>query len=88
MIMKKPTRREIAELKKEASKESEWEEVESFKATKPTSIRLSPQLIRDLEEIARLRGERSYQTLLKRWVAERARYEMELIALGKRKKAV
>jgi len=86
--MKQPSKREIAELKKEAGKPSAWEEVESFKATRPTSIRLSSQLIRDLEEIARLRGERSYQTLLKKWVTERARYEMELIELGKRKKAV
>jgi hypothetical protein len=52
------------------------------------SIRLSPKLILDLEKIARLRGEKSYQALLKRWVTERVEYEMELIDLAKSKKAI
>jgi hypothetical protein len=87
IIMRQPTKRELTKLKKEAAQSSAWEETESFKASKPTSIRLSPQLIKDLEKIARLRGERSYQTLLKRWVSERVEYEIELIDLAKHKKA-
>lgn len=87
VVMKQPTKRELSRLKKESARPLAWEEVESFQASRPTSIRLSPKLIKDLEKIARLRGERSYQTLLKRWVAERAEYEMELISLAKHKKA-
>ena len=36
-----------------------------------------------VETIAKLRGERSYRTLLKKWVTERLKYEMELISLVK-----
>ena len=86
--MKQPPKHELEKFKKEASSENAWEEVDSFKVAKPTSIRLSPQLIRDLEKIANLRGEKSYQSLLKRWVAERVRYELELITLVKSKKAI
>lgn len=86
--MKQPKNRELSKLKKQASNERSWQEVEGFNATKPTSIRLSPQLIKGLEKIAQLRGEKSYQTLLKRWVAERVEYEMELIALARHKKAI
>jgi hypothetical protein len=85
--MKQPSKRELSTLKAEVTKAERWKEVGSFAATRPTSIRLSPRLIRSLEKIARLRGERSYQTLLKRWLAERANYEMELIALAKSRKA-
>ena len=86
--MKQPSKQELAKLKDEAAAESAWEEAPGFKATKPTSIRLSPQLIRDLEKIAHLRGEKSYQALLKRWVTERVKYEKELIDLVKARRAV
>lgn len=86
--MKQPSKQKLAQLKAEASQEAAWEKVESFTAAKPTSIRLSPRLIQDLEKIAHLRGEKSYQTLLKRWVSERVEYEMELIDLAKSKKAI
>jgi hypothetical protein len=86
--MKQPSKQVLVQLKVEASQENTWEKVESFTASKPTSIRLSPQLIRDLEKIALLRGEKSYQALLKRWVTERVQYEIELIDLAKSKKVV
>jgi hypothetical protein len=86
--MKQPSKHRIERLKAETSREDSWEKVESFTAAKPTSIRLSPQLIHDLERIALLRGEKSYQALLKRWVTERVQYEMELIDLAKSKKAI
>ena len=86
--MKQPSKQKLALLKTEAKDDGAWEEVTRFKVTKPTSIRLSPQLIRDLEKIALLRGEKSYQALLKRWVAERVQYEIELIDLAKSKKAI
>ncbi|MBI2606503.1 MAG: hypothetical protein HYW49_10535 [Deltaproteobacteria bacterium] len=54
--------------------------------SRPTSIRLSPTLIKNLERVAELRGERSYQTLLKKWVTERLEYEIELIDLARKKK--
>ena len=83
--MKQPRKRELKKLKYSVQKESEWEEVKGFKGTKPTSIRFSPDLIKGLEQVASLRGERSYQTLLKRWVAERLKYEMEIIELVRKK---
>ncbi len=86
--MKQPSKYELTRLKAEAHEKNAWEEVNRFKVAKPTSIRLSPQLIRDLEKITHLRGEKSYQTLLKRWVTERVGYEMELIDLVKSKKAI
>ena len=86
--MKQPTKQELARLKTESKQDHSWEEVDRFKVTKPTSIRLSPQLIRNLEKIAYLRGEKSYQALLKRWVAERVEYELELIDLAQSKKAI
>lgn len=85
--MKQPSKKELAQLKRSTLKVEDWEEVEGFSVSKPTSIRLSPKLIRDLQKIAELRGERSYQTLLKKWVAERINYEIELVELARRKKA-
>ena len=85
--MKQPSKKELAQLKRSALKAQDWEEVEGFSASKPTSIRLSPKLIQDLQKIADLRGEQSYQTLLKKWVAERISYEIELVELVRRKKA-
>ena len=86
--MKQPRKKEISRLKKEAGNPVHWDEVDSFSVSRPTSIRLSPKLIHDLQLIAKLRGERSYQSLLKRWVSEKVEYEMELIQLGKQKKAI
>jgi hypothetical protein len=84
-IMKQMTKQELIKLKKQATQKNDWEEVDGFKATKPTSIRLPPKLISDLEKIAQVRGEKSYQTLLKHWVEERVDYEMELIELAREK---
>jgi len=86
--MKQHSRQELTQLKKEVGAESAWEEVSGFKTTKPTSIRLSPRLIWDLEKIVHLRGEKSCQTLLKRSVTERVKYEKELIDPVKARKAV
>lgn len=86
--MKQPSKRDLKKLKDDASVAKNWEKVEGFSATRPTSIRLSPKLVHDLQALAELHGEKSYQTLLKKWVTEKVSYEMELIALGSRKKAV
>ena len=83
--MKQPSKKEIQKLKKEALKGRKWAEVSGFSIGRPTSIRLPPELIAHLEEIAELRGERSYQTLLKKWLTERAEYEMELVSLARGK---
>lgn len=84
--MKQPSGKEIAKLKKSVCDNNQWEKVTSFEVGLPTSIRLPPDLISSLQKIADLRGERSYQTLLKKWVTERAAYEIELIQLARRKK--
>ena len=86
--MKQPSKRDLKKLKEDVSKAKSWEEVESFSASRPTSIRLPPKLVHDLQALAELHGEKSYQALLKRWVTEKVRYEMELIDLASRKKAV
>ena len=84
--MKQPSKREIEKLKKEALDPTKWEKVESFEVGRPTSIRLPPDLIASLQKIAELRGERSYQTLLKKWLLERASYEIELVQLARGKR--
>ncbi|NBX93923.1 MAG: hypothetical protein EB078_02725 [Proteobacteria bacterium] len=84
--MKQPSKREIEKLKKEALDTSKWEKVSGFEVGKPTSIRLPPELISSLQKIAKLRGERSYQTLLKKWLLERATYEIELVQLARGRK--
>ena len=84
--MKQPSKREIEKLKKEALDAAKWEKVEGFEVGRPTSIRLPPDLIASLQKIADLRGERSYQTLLKKWLLERASYEMELDSLARGKR--
>ena len=84
--MKQPSKRELDRLKKEALDESKWEKVPNFEIGRPTSIRLPPELIASLQKIAELRGERSYQTLLKKWLSERASYEMELVGLARGKR--
>lgn len=85
--MKQPSKKEMLRLKKEALDADKWEETSSFEASRPISIRLPPELIQSLQKIAELRGERSYQTLLKRWLSERASYEMELVELARKRKA-
>lgn len=84
--MKQPSKKELDRLKKEALDESKWEKVSNFEVGRPTSIRLPPDLIASLQRIAELRGERSYQTLLKKWLSERASYEMELVQLARGKR--
>jgi hypothetical protein len=84
--MKQPTKGELEILKKEALDATKWEKVAGFEVGHPTSIRLPPDLIASLQKIADLRGERSYQTLLKKWLTERASYEMELVQLARGKR--
>ena len=84
--MKQPSKKELEKIKKEALEENNWEKVSSFHVSRPTSIRLPPDLIETLQKIADLRGERSYQTLLKKWLSERADYEMELVSLARGKR--
>lgn len=84
--MKQPSKKEIEKLKKEALDQSKWERVSSFEVGRPTSIRLPPDLIESIQKIAELRGERSYQTLLKKWLLERASYEIELVQLARGKR--
>ena len=86
--MRQPSRKVIQQLKAEIRDENSWEKVDSFKASKLTSIRLSPSLIKGLEKLAKLHGERSYQTLLKKWVAERVSYEMNLVGLAHKRRVI
>lgn len=84
--MKQPSKKELEELKKEALRKENWGKVEGFSATRPTSIRLPDKMIHDLQYLAQLRGEKSYQKLLKNWVVDKVKYEMELVSLAKKKK--
>jgi len=83
--MKKFSKKEIEELKNDALNNKNWKKVKSFKATKPTSIRLDQKVIKCLQYLAEIRGENSYQKLLKRWVQDKVDYEMSLISLAKKK---
>ncbi len=84
--MKQPSKKDLLKLKKEVIQNEKWEEVEPFHLTYPTSIRLPANLVHGLQLLADLHGERSYQSLLKRWVSERVKYELELIEQVKDKK--
>lgn len=83
--MKQPSKKEIELLKKEVSESNKWEETSSFNASKANQIRLPDELIEDLQKIAELRGEKNYQVLLKRWLLERAKYEIELVDLARKR---
>lgn len=83
--MKQPSKKELERLKKETKETNKWEETSPFNATKLTPIRLPDELIEDLQKIAELRGERNYEVLLKRWLLERAKYEMELVELARKR---
>ena len=84
--MKQPSKKELERIKKDVLDPTKWEKVSGFEVGRPTSIRLPPDLIASLQKIAELRGERSYQTLLKKWLSERATYEMEIIQLARGKR--
>jgi hypothetical protein len=84
----KKTSYKKAKIRHVARNNNQWEQTESFNLTRPTSIRLSSTLVKNLKRLARLHGERSYQSLLKKWVSERVHYETELIGLSKRKPKV
>lgn len=86
--MKQPSKKHLEKLKKEARNKENWKKIEGFRASRPTSIRLSDKMIHDLQYLAKLHGEISYQKLLKRWVRNKVSYEMELISLAKKKNIV
>lgn len=84
--MKQPSKKKLEELKKEVLQKENWEKVEGFNVTRPTSIRLPDKMIHDLQYLAQIRGMKSYQKLLKHWVMNNVKYEMELVSLAKKKK--
>jgi hypothetical protein len=83
--MRQPKPKELKKLMKESEDSVDWQEMVPFELAKPTSIRFSPSLIKALRKLAKLHGERSYQSLLKKWVTERVSYETHLIKVAKGK---
>lgn len=47
--------------------------------SRPVSIRLSEKTIASLKTLAKLKKEKGYQTLLKRWIDERLIYEQRVL---------
>jgi len=63
----KLTERKIDELVVlDADDDSAWSEPKKVNPGKPISIRLSQNVIVSLKELAKLKGERGYQTLIKK----------------------
>ena len=53
-----------------------------------TSVRLPPELVKNLKAVAELEGESSYQSMIKKWIEERLKHETKLLAkLAKRRRA-
>lgn len=63
----------------EADDDLAWEQWVSVNPSHPVSIRLSEKTIGSLKTLAKLRREKGYQTLLKKWIDERLIYEQNIL---------
>ena len=63
----------------EADQDEAWDKWISVNPCKPVSIRLSEKTITSLKSLAKLKREKGYQTLLKKWIDERLIYEQRVL---------
>ena len=78
--MKKRTQKEIDDLViSQTSHDKSWGEWSSVNPSKPISIRLSEKTISSLKLLSKLKREKGYQTLLKKWIDERLIYEQRIL---------
>lgn len=79
-MKKKITQKEIDDLViKQADDDHAWEGWKDANPARPVSIRLSEKTIASLKTLAKLHREKGYQTLLKKWIAERLIYEQRVL---------
>lgn len=79
-MKKKLSQNEIDTLiETHADDDSLWERWISVNPSRPVSIRLSEKTIASLKTLAKLRKEKGYQTLLKKWIDERLIYEQRIL---------
>lgn len=63
----------------QADYDRHWGRWTAVNPSKPVSIRLSEKTIAALKLLAKLRREKGYQTLLKKWIDERLMYEHRIL---------
>ena len=79
-MKKKVSQKEIDELVVgQADDDGAWGRWTAVNPAKPVSIRLSENTIASLKTLAKLKREKGYQTLLKKWIDERLIYEQRII---------
>jgi len=79
-MKKKPLQKEIDDLvAAQADDDRFWGRWISVNPAKAISIRLSEKTIAALKTLAKLKKEKGYQTLLKKWIDERMIYEQRIL---------
>lgn len=80
MKKKKLSQKEIDDLvASQADDDRFWGRWISVNPSRPVSIRLSEKTIAFLKALAKLKREKGYQTLLKKWIDERLIYEHRIL---------
>ncbi|MBI5788655.1 MAG: hypothetical protein HZA78_07365 [Candidatus Schekmanbacteria bacterium] len=81
MRRKKLSEQEIDEIvAAQAANGTAWENWEEVNPIKSVSVELSEKAIGRLKTIARLKGEKGIDALLKKWIDERLIYEQQIIS--------
>ena len=79
------TKKIVARLRTEANRPELWERVEGFTSlVRPTAIRLTPTMAKQLNTLATFHGAHSAEELAKQWLKERITYELALIEKARR----
>lgn len=79
-MKRKLSQKEIDDLViAQADDDRHWGRWAAVNPSKPVSIRLSEKTIAALKLLAKLRHEKGYQTLLKKWIDERLVYEHRIL---------
>lgn len=63
----------------EAGQANAWGRWASVNPSRPVSIRLSENTVASLKTLSKLKKEKGYQTLIKKWIDERLIYEQRVL---------
>jgi hypothetical protein len=79
-MKKKLTQKEVDEMViSQADDDNAWGKWIAANPARPVSIRLSQKTVASLKVLAKLKKEKGYQTLLKKWIDERLIYEQRIL---------
>lgn len=79
-MKKRLSQKEIDEIvAARADDDRAWGPWVSVNPARPVSIRLSEKTVASLKTLAKLKREKGYQTLLKKWIDERLIYEQRIL---------